>query len=287
MRTQILAIALLATGLAGCTEEPVELEPLAPAAPVWAPYAYNFTNDASGCNLGVAVVLRDMADLAAFLPEGYTPIDAQNLLGLPAATGQGAALFSIYTCADAAVTGGPLSGAEINILVDAPATPAAEGLTEATSNYYLLQMVAGDANLTAALADSEFDVLTGDALFRFNGVPPVFGSQGAVVVNETTYFVLNVPATAPASLDGLSRFWQETPNGTAHYDYEMTAEARIGHVACVFGDELVQAVAGGSGCTSGESFGITVADFSWTSTFNYLPHAAGNATGNATTDPTA
>ncbi len=283
MRTFLPILLLVATAFAGCTQDQPEPEELAPPPVAWQPYAYNFTNDASGCNLGVAVVLRDMAALAEFLPAGYMPADAQGLLGLPIPTGQGAALFSIYSCTDAAVTGGSLGAAEINILVQTPnATSATDGLPEATSHFYLLEMVA-DANVTAALADAEFNVLRGEATFRFNGIPPVIGSQGAAVVDDTTYFVLNIPASTPSSMEGLSRFWQETPNGTAHYDYEMNAPVKIGHVACVFNSQIAIAVAGADQCISGESFGITVADFAWKSTFRYAPHPAAPApTGNAT-----
>ncbi len=283
MRTFLPVAMLLIVSLAGCAEDEPDPEPLAPPQEVWQPYPYTFKNDASGCNLGVAVVMRDMAALAEFLPEGYVPADAQALLGTPTPTGDGAALFSIYSCAEASAANGTLNAAEINILIEEP-TNNITADKPATAHYYLIEMVADNANVTAALADSEFNVLPGEAMFRFNGIPPRFGSQGSVVFNDTTYYVLNIPATVPSTLEGLSRFWQQTPNGTAYYDYQMTSQILVGHVACVFGAAIAVAVAGGSGCPQGQSLGITVQDLSWTSTFHYVPNVApvpspqGNAT---------
>ncbi|MGB0651599.1 MAG: hypothetical protein ACPGQL_00220 [Thermoplasmatota archaeon] len=274
MRPVALAALLAMTLVAGCLgDDDGERDDAAGGtAQDEAPNATELlTYDATGCSLAVSVLLRDLDHLAGFLPEPFRPADAQGLLGTPVPVGQGGVLATTYTCEDSVFLGGPLAGAEINILVADPGLDA--DASQVTTHYYLAKLYLPASAALDRFATDGWDVQSADEIT--NQADALLGGtvrSGDVVANGTLAYGMEVQGAAPSTLAGISRFWQVTPGGPSWFDYDVAAEVNLGTSLITWeaGGFLDGLQADGSALSATaplEVPGIAVPSFDWQATY--------------------
>lgn len=229
---RVTCIALTAALLAGCVSdaEPETPEPLVPVA-----------NDATGCTIVAAGVVRPPEMLQQFLPDGYTVADASTVFGLPVPTGMAMALVSTYSCEHASMTNGPFAAGEVNIAIEDPGKAPGS----ADFHYYLAEVYAPEGPLYDTLARDGWTVLRVDDATIMLGGSGIVTASGQVGNGTGAGYQIDVLAAAPTTLAGTERFWHETPSGPSFFEYVVSADALAGagnfaatggHLAAKLGD---------------------------------------------------
>lgn len=232
-------------------------------------------NNATGCQLAVAVLLVDMGTVQDALPANFTARDAQGLLGTPAATGDGAVLVSIFSCGTTELMPEGWTGSEVNLYVQ---PPTVEGDRPATDHdYYQATAVAGDDAVGRLLDAYDWSHASGEASLDLQVLPTGTTTANAEATDgEGTLWSSDLTAAAANPFVGLSRFWQEVPTGIAYFDYRIDTDVLVGSASCdLRAGSAPAAAAGRTACQPGD-VGIVAPQMDWVSSFRYLPgvHAA-------------
>lgn len=258
--------------LSGCIADPGQdgQEQETPVRPA----AFTTGNDAEGCTLVVAVVQVSFEQAASAIPEGYEPADAQELLDLPVAVGNAAVLITGYACASGEADPEGFRGAEVNILIKPP--QAANTSTPADTHYYLLGLTTDHDAFGAPLDRANGTRIHAPVKVQVDipvdALPLPVNGQTTVGKEDGLGYAIDVQSVLPNTLTGLSRFWQETPTGTAWYDYHVEADVLVGTATCdITTGSIAHQAIGSTECPPEATLGIIVPEFSWQSTFHFQP----------------
>lgn len=199
------------------------------------------------CNEGVLGVLAPIADVQAWLPDGWVAADAQVALGAPAPTGRGLFAITSYACLGG---DGPFSGADVGALVE---SPGLGGLSPATLAFYEPKMFSDNAELGTILAN--YGAQHGMATISSDAAQAL--PTGGQVTTEDGAATWTGVGAVPQTLVSTSRFWQEVDGGWVYQEWDLAAElfagiptscelsgvfAPTGITSCLPGDAIVMQV---------------------------------------------
>jgi len=271
MRTLHLlaAVAFAVTALAGCStpttpDTTVTDTPPAPA-PLPALIAYNQT----GCSEVIGILLVDPAVAQKGLPAGYSTRDAADLLGLPQPTGKAGVAFNLVRCnGGMAVTGEAFEGIFVN-------SPHLANVTLATADLDFYQMGYWNGNGTLRATLQQFGVPTGNLTATGNLQNLMVGTTGSAGVHDANATVHAFQFVVAGGMQdkALARFWTQTANGTAVFEYNVDQMAQQGSLGgCSFGAQSPVAMKLGiTNCNGQGTAALYFPVQSWTGLIRLVP----------------
>lgn len=271
MRLPLLIVLGLLFG--GCLEgrAPAPTETPEPTGPVYnANESFTANYSANQCREAFVVVLVEFAQAQRNLPKGFRPKDAQDLFGLPIASGRAAMWLNAVNCAQSEFALGGIDEAGHGVYVQPP-TVAGER-PAAKYDFYEFGRYTSKEETLRMLTAVNYSVLEGSVNVMISpqaggamtGSGDVRNDEGAVV------YTLGMTAPATQPLAGRARFWHDTTNGTAYFDYVVNTSPGQGTGSCTIRDLKVRDRLGFDSCRSGDSFGMGFPPYKWESQFNFV-----------------
>ncbi len=220
--------------LSGCSTPSTPEPTPEPEVPVVVEIPFNQT----GCSESIGLLLVDPAPVQALLPKGYMWRDAADLLGLPQPTGKAAVGFNLVSCAGGATGAGE---AFEGVFIQPPGIAnITVTLAPATLDIYQFAYWTGNMTTQARLAAFGVDVAALEAGGTVTDTPAGSFGEATVTSAGSPVHSMQFAAAAPQLNTALARFWTQTGNGAAVFDYNVSQNAAQGTVAtCSFGASSV------------------------------------------------
>lgn len=270
----LILVAVTVALLAGCTTQaPTDPAPTTPPDVPTAPAAFSVVNDASGCFEAVMVVLVDLAEAQASLPQNWTAADAQSLLAEPVPTGKGAVWLNGYSCSEGAIAqGAELHGAEIGIVVAPPAFDAPHNGTAADLHIYQFAQVSPIQAVQDMYTSVGVPVLPGHVESLTTPVPLAMEGRLLVGNESATHYMFNYGVIEDAPMTTTASFWNDAEGGilSTHFSLDEVPVMRGAVYSCTL-TGLAADLVGGAACEPGQAVALVVPEQAWVSTVSWSP----------------
>ncbi len=256
----ILTIGVL---LAGCTADTPDQTTVEKDLVGW-----ELANDVAGCSEQVGVLLVEPGVAQAALPEGFTAVDASNLLDLPAPTGKEAFFFNAVVCDEG-------SSAEVAVPIVAPQWDG-EDLPAVRYSFYQLGYMNSDEQLVQRLQETGYPAFLGEA----SGDVMVTGVAGmgaaAVAAGPDLDFAFDSAVVGPEAMDITARFWHVTEVGIVHLEYDIRGSGAFkGTITeCRFAPgSILHEASGRSDCQGEQTAVLSFPSQDWAGLVRFTPGA--------------
>ena len=266
----ILAFVLVLAGCFGGARDDTAGTPT-PTGPVYSSDAsFDVNYNANQCRELFVVKLVEFAQAQRNLPAGYKAKDAQGLLGLPIAAGRAALWLNAATCSQSEFAIGGIDEGGYGVYVDKP-TVAGDRPAADTDFYQFGRFTAKEEKLVMLRAVN-YTVFEGSVDVTIT--PQAAGgaaTAGGTVRNDEGARAFTMGGTAPASqpLKGRARFWHDTSNGTAYFDYVVDLSVSQGTGSCQVFEPAVRQKLGIETCGN-DTLSLAFPPYKWEGKFTYL-----------------
>lgn len=266
---------LILLALAGCSDSPSSSTPSGDDGPTGTTAdvaaLFPLDNSGTGCREGLVAKIVPMAQVAALLPEGFVPGDAQALLGLPAPTGRSAVFLTTFTCAQSPFGAGALLQSDLGALVQAPT--AYQGSEVATLDFYVLSSYTTTPAVVAALTQAGHPVVQQAPEVSVGILPSGSATaDGTVSDEEGVVASYHITAPAPRPYSALAHFWSATQAGLLYAEYSLDeVPTAAGTATCTLRAGALPAQVFGATDCSGQVIAMTLNDATWESSYVLLP----------------
>ncbi len=263
-------LAFLAVlSLAGCVGPPASTSGPSVTDDAMAPIIVDL--QASNCGNLVLFQLVDFKPTEAYLPPGFHPRDASELLGNPTVVGKTALVLVTLDCAVAGHAD-RWRPSFLEIFVDAPVVPEVNGT--ARFDFYEVERYGDPEELGGALREAGWHVLSSQNSLNLTVVSgKMVMGEARISDNQGTLISAMGAAPAPLNLDfGQLRFWQQNERGLGYFDTAFPLNPGTGGAYCTMrAGSIAAKLTGATTCPPGTPLLASFENLAFESHFVFLP----------------